>query len=151
MKSQTEKAKWGLFWSSKISCLINGLEKKAHVHPQFFFQLRVDHALVVFASREACLHFGHSAALVRCVARALRPVRGWHRSECEWLALSPNINVKKHRWPQNSYRTSKYFCEVGGGVLVAFVSGAFFWLKNSSNWCISGTVKTALNVSFILR
>ena len=34
----------------------------------------------------------------RCVARALRCVRGWHRSECERLAWSPNSNVKQHRW-----------------------------------------------------
>ena len=35
--------------------------------------------------------------LIRYVGRASRSIRGRHRSECEWLALSPKINVKQHR------------------------------------------------------
>ena len=62
--------------------------------------------LVCLHPEKLYLYFGHSAVLtrkLRCVARALRCVRGWHRSECERLALSPNFNVKRHRWRENSY------------------------------------------------
>ena len=77
------------------------------------------------------------------MARALRSFSGWHRSECEWLALSPKFNFKRHRW-RDAFR-------VGGVLFVVFVSATFFGSKNASQWFVSSTKKIAVNVSLLLR
>ena len=84
----------------------------------------------MFASLKLCLYFGHSAAPVPYNDVASLVLYGpleAGRSECEWLALSPKFNVKRHRWHENSS-----VFHVGGVLFVAFVSEAFFGLKNAS-------------------
>ena len=98
--------------------------KKAHIYPDLFLttstSLKSTPCCLCSHSVKLRLYFGHSAAPnpYNCLASLnnLRSDRGWHRSECEWLALSPNINVKQHhRWRENSY-----VFQVGGVLFIAF-------------------------------
>ena len=56
------------------------------------------------------LNFGHSAApnpnnyvAALVLYRTQGSVRGLNRWEYKWLPFSPKVNVKQHRWRQNSY------------------------------------------------
>ena len=83
----------------------------------------------MFSSRKAMLVFwsfcSPQPVKLRCVARALRSVRGWHRSECERLTLPLHCYSKEHRWRENSYVFQV-------GVFVVLVCESFFGLKNAS-------------------
>ena len=81
------------------------------------------------------------------MARALQPVRCWHRSECERLALSPKLKVEQHWWRENYHtNTNSTFFKLAEWYLyVAFGSEAFFGFKNASKLSASGTKKSAAN------
>ena len=80
------------------------LGRKLYLTPTFS-ALRVDHENIrpgVVASRAAlfaCILviLQPRTRTLSCAARVLQSVRGWHRSECKWLALSSKFNVKQHR------------------------------------------------------
>ena len=116
--------------SYSSSSLCSQYLKKAYIDPNIFWTTsrprKSTHCRV-------CVPYSCACVLVilqpltrkpRFVPRAVHPDRGWHRSECEWLALLPNFNVEHHRRRENTY-----VFQAGKVVFDAFVSDVMFRLR----------------------
>ena len=73
-------------------------------------------------------------------------VQGVTFHSCDWLTLLPKLNVKQHRWLENSYAF-----RVGGVLFLAFISEAFFGLKNASILFFGRAKNIVANVGFLPR
>ena len=82
--------------------------KKAYMDPKYCFNYQVDHEKVC----PCCVCIPWSCACILVILQPLTRkttlrgscftvVRGWFRSEWDWLTLSPKFNVKQHRWREN--------------------------------------------------
>ena len=130
-------------------------QKKTHLHPDHFSttsSITKKYALLCSHPVWLCLYFGHSAAPnpYNYVASVVLndPFEAGIGRNVSGLALSPNFNVKQHRWRENSYDF-----QVGGVLFVAFGLRRFSgWIMRPSDLSVEPKINCReCNITFLPR